>query len=47
MNRAQRKAHARTWPLIALLLIVIVVASIMAKPQVSSPGPAAQDEAPR
>ncbi len=47
MNRAQRKAHARTWPLIALALIVIVGASITAKPQVSGPGPAARDEAPR
>ncbi|WP_419253839.1 hypothetical protein ACN2C6_00310 [Caulobacter sp. ErkDOM-YI] len=47
MNLAQRKAHARIWPLIALALIVILGASIAVKPQVSSPSPAAQDETPR
>lgn len=47
MNRAQRKAHVRVWPLLALALLVIIGAAITVRHRVSSVITATQEWAPR
>lgn len=34
MNRAQRRAHARLWPLLVLLLVAVFAAALVAKTRV-------------
>lgn len=47
MNRAQRKAHARTWPVLALLLLAIIGAAISVKQRAISVSAAAHEWAAR
>lgn len=34
MNRAQRRAHARLWPLLVVLLVAVSAAALFAKARV-------------
>ncbi|MBY0567746.1 MAG: hypothetical protein K2P70_10560 [Hyphomonadaceae bacterium] len=34
MNRAQRRAHARLWPLLVLLLVAVFAAALVAKTRI-------------
>jgi hypothetical protein len=47
MNRAQRKAHARTWPIIALVLVAVSASALMVKYRVADVSNPAQQWAPR
>jgi hypothetical protein len=47
MNRAQRKAHARTWPFLALVLLAIIGAAVTVKQRVIGVSAAAHEWAAR